>query len=115
MLAIMLPLFITSFQRVRRKMTPKAWKKLQRWACLFYALLCCHILLLTIPMAARDDSAYRLTVFVYGAIFLSCLYYKAKNVEMADLDFMAKVCFALNCEISDLLEYESPDCKKLPE
>lgn len=36
-------------------------------------------------------------------------YYKAKSIEMADLDFLAKVCFALNCEISDLLVYESPD------
>lgn len=75
----MLPLFITSFQRVRRKMAPKAWKKLQRWAYLFYALLCCHILLLTIPMAARGDSAYRLTVFVYGAIFLSYLLCKTSK------------------------------------
>lgn len=36
-------------------------------------------------------------------------YYKARNVAMADLDFLAKVCFALNCQISDLLEYEEPD------
>ena len=33
-------------------------------------------------------------------------YYKAQNVEMVDLDFLAKVCFALNCKIDDLLEYE---------
>lgn len=42
-------------------------------------------------------------------------YYKAKSVEMADLDFLAKVCFALNCKISDLLEYEGPGCEKSPE
>ena len=33
-------------------------------------------------------------------------YYKAQNIEMVDLDFLAKVCFALNCKIDDLLEYE---------
>lgn len=33
-------------------------------------------------------------------------YYKAQNIEMVDLDFLAKVCFALNCRIDDLLEYE---------
>ena len=33
-------------------------------------------------------------------------YYKAKNVEMVDLDFIAKVCCVLDCEISDLLEYQ---------
>lgn len=32
-------------------------------------------------------------------------YYKAQNIEMVDLDFLAKVCFALNCKIDDVLEY----------
>jgi len=32
-------------------------------------------------------------------------YYKAKNIERVDLDFIAKVCYVLDCEISDLLEY----------
>lgn len=35
-------------------------------------------------------------------------YYKAIRVEMADLDFLAKVCFVLDCEIADLLEYQKP-------
>ena len=33
-------------------------------------------------------------------------YYKNKNIERVDLDFLAKVCFVLNCDISDLLEYK---------
>ena len=33
-------------------------------------------------------------------------YYKAQNIERVDLDFLAKVCFVLNCSISDLLIYE---------
>ena len=33
-------------------------------------------------------------------------YYKAKNIEMVDLDFIAKVCFVLDCKIDDLLEYQ---------
>lgn len=33
-------------------------------------------------------------------------YYKAQNIERIDLDFFAKVCFVLDCEISDLLEFE---------
>ena len=33
-------------------------------------------------------------------------YYKAKNIEMVDLNFIAKVCYVLDCEISDLLEYQ---------
>lgn len=35
-------------------------------------------------------------------------YYKGSRVEMADLDFLAKVCYVLGCEIADLLEYERP-------
>lgn len=39
-------------------------------------------------------------------------YYKGVSIEMVDLDFMAKVCYVLNCEISDLLEYQRPQEKK---
>lgn len=35
-------------------------------------------------------------------------YYKGVRVEMADLDFLAKVCYVLGCEIGDLLEYQRP-------
>ena len=31
------------------------------------------------------------------------------HIEMIDLDFFAKVCFVLNCEISELLEYQPPE------
>ena len=36
-------------------------------------------------------------------------YYKGSRVEMADLDFLAKVCYVLDCQISDLLEYQRPE------
>lgn len=35
-------------------------------------------------------------------------YYKADKVEMLDLNFLAKVCFVLDCDIEDLLEYQPP-------
>ena len=38
-------------------------------------------------------------------------YYKGENIEMADLDFFAKVCYALDCKIEDLLEYQKPEQK----
>ena len=38
-------------------------------------------------------------------------YYKGVGVEMADLDFLAKVCYVLDCEVSDLLEYQRPEHK----
>lgn len=36
-------------------------------------------------------------------------YYKDEHVAMADLDFLAKVCYSLNCKIEDILEYEEPE------
>ena len=35
-------------------------------------------------------------------------YYKGTHVEMADLDFLAKVCYVLDRKIEDLLEYQPP-------
>lgn len=39
-------------------------------------------------------------------------YYKGEGVERVDLDVLAKLCYVLDCEISDLLEYEQPQNKK---
>ena len=33
-------------------------------------------------------------------------YYKNAPITSVDLDILAKICFVLNCEISDLLKYE---------
>lgn len=35
-------------------------------------------------------------------------YYKGCNIAMADLDFLAKACYVLDCKIEDLLEYHPP-------
>ena len=35
-------------------------------------------------------------------------YYKGCDISMADLDFLAKVCYVLDCRIEDLLEYQPP-------
>lgn len=39
-------------------------------------------------------------------------YYKGENIERVDLDFLAKVCFVLNCSIGDILEYHPPGEEK---
>ena len=36
-------------------------------------------------------------------------YFKAERIAMADLDFLAKVCYTLGCKIEDILEYEEPE------
>ncbi|QLY39949.1 hypothetical protein HF295_03385 [Hujiaoplasma nucleasis] len=42
---IMIPLFITSFISIRKKMKPKDWKKLQRLAYIVYILLFIHLII----------------------------------------------------------------------
>jgi DMSO/TMAO reductase YedYZ heme-binding membrane subunit len=41
---IMIPLFITSYIVIRKRMSPKAWAKLQQWAYLSYALILIHLI-----------------------------------------------------------------------
>ena len=32
-----------------------------------------------------------------------------RQIELVDLNFLAKVCYALDCRIEDLLEYQRPE------
>ncbi len=32
-------------------------------------------------------------------------YYKAENITMVDIDLFARICYVLDCNITDLLEY----------
>lgn len=84
MLCILIPLFVTSFPAVRRKMKAKKWKRIQRWAYGFYGLLYVHILLLTVPQALRGRSGYGLTIGAYTAVFVCyalCRVAKARAVK----------------------------------
>lgn len=41
-------------------------------------------------------------------------YYRSGNIQMVDLDFLAKVCCVLDCSLYDLLEYQRPNTEKKP-
>jgi DMSO/TMAO reductase YedYZ heme-binding membrane subunit len=84
LIAIMLPLGITSVRAVRRKMRAGSWKKLQRWAYVFYALLYVDTVMLfayalaTVgsyglsPDELREQNFYYISsLIVYSAVFLS--------------------------------------------
>lgn len=71
LIIIMIPLMITSFPNVRKKMGFKKWKKLQKTAYLFYGLIYIHVMLLTVPFAIKGYSGYALTVLVYSIVFLT--------------------------------------------
>ena len=64
LMTIMLPLFITSFPAVRRRMKAKKWKRLQRLAYGFYALVYVHVMLLARELGRWDN------ILIYSAVFL---------------------------------------------
>ena len=41
---VMIPLFITSYMSIRKRMKPQTWVKLQRWAYLSYAFILVHLI-----------------------------------------------------------------------
>lgn len=70
MLAIMIPLTVLSFPKVRRKFKASVWKKIQRTAYIFYALIYIHVLTLFAPMAKMNRDGYFLSIIVYSAVFI---------------------------------------------
>lgn len=71
MLAVMIPLTVMSFPAVRKKFKASVWKKIQRTAYIFYALMYIHVMLLFIPMAKMNRDGYYLSVIVYSIVFVS--------------------------------------------
>ena len=70
LIAIMLPLMVTSFRAVRQKMKPLAWKKLQRWAYPFYMLIYVHVVVLTLPLYLAGRGKYLPNLMVYTLVFM---------------------------------------------
>ena len=36
---------------------------------------------------------------------------KGQDIALVDLDFLAKICYVLDCRVEDLLHYEQPEQK----
>ena len=69
MILLLIPLTITSFQSIRRKMQAKTWKKLQNWSYLFYLLLYLHIFFIYQGALLRGKGEYFFTLMLYSFIF----------------------------------------------
>ena len=69
MILLLIPLTVTSFQAVRRKMQAKTWKKLQNWSYLFYLLLYLHIFFIYQGALIRGKGDYFFTLMLYSFIF----------------------------------------------
>ncbi|MCM1506607.1 MAG: FMN-binding protein [Ruminococcus flavefaciens] len=70
MLVIMIPLTVMSFPAVRKKMNAKLWKKIQRTAYLFYAMIYIHVLVLYYPMAKAGREGIFFNILVYSVAFI---------------------------------------------
>lgn len=68
LILLLLPLMITSFKCVRKKMQYKVWKSIQRLAYIFYALIYIHIMCLFIP---RIGSGKLVDILIYSTAFIS--------------------------------------------
>lgn len=69
LITLMLPLLVTSFPAVRKKMKARAWKKLQRLAYWFYGLTYVHVMLLALSFLESGRKEYLWNVLLYSAVF----------------------------------------------
>lgn len=58
---------------------------------------------------ARGITRNRIATLTGSKYAIIDRYYKAKQIEMLDLNLFAKICCVLDCKIEDLLEYEKPE------
>lgn len=67
--ALLLILGITSFGFVKRRMSTESWKRLQKLAYVFFALIYVHLVLMLLPPAMSGSPAAMLDVAVYTLVF----------------------------------------------
>ena len=60
-------------------------------------------------MAARGITRNRLRTLTGVKYDVIDRYYKGQDIALVDLDFLAKVCYVLDCKVEDLLQYEGPE------
>lgn len=66
---LLLILGITSFQAVKTRMSVETWKKIQKWAYVFFFLVYVHMVLMLLPSALNGGIASVVTVGVYSIVF----------------------------------------------
>lgn len=69
LLVLLLVLGVTSFGFVKKHMRTESWKRLQRWAYVFFGLVYMHLMLMLAPAASRGGEAALITVAVYTVVF----------------------------------------------
>ena len=83
LLVLLVVLGVTSFKCVKRHMSARVWKAVQRWSYLFYALVYVHLMLMLAPTLASGALRAVFTGIVYSVIFVG---YGVLRVRRALLD-----------------------------
>lgn len=82
LVAIMVPLTVMSFKKVRKKMKASTWKKIQRTAYIFYALIYVHVLTFFIPKARMGREGYFLSIVAYSVVFISYAVFRIRKAYL---------------------------------
>lgn len=83
-LLIMIPLFITSFIMIRKKMKANTWKKLQKYSYIFYFLTYIHIVFCTSKKFGIDYPKLSLYTFIF-LMYTIMRIYKYRNRQIKKL------------------------------
>lgn len=78
LLAMLIPLFITSFKVVRRKMSGKTWKKIQRMAYPFFIGIYVHIMVLY----SADVKSHMTGIIVYSVVYVSYVVLRLRKAAL---------------------------------
>lgn len=81
MIILLIPLTVTSFMTIRKKMNAKKWKSLQKLSYIFYGLLLLHI---TVIFTVSIFKGYLETLFdlgVYVVIYIVYLFFRGKKIK----------------------------------
>ncbi len=69
LLVLLLVLGITSFKGVKRRMDAGAWKRLQKWAYVFFGLVYVHLVSILLPAALLRGETAKMSIAVYTVLF----------------------------------------------
>ena len=81
LITLMIPLFITSFKCVRKKMRAKNWKRLQRFSYLFYMLIYIHVMVLF----SMDVEKNKFSIVVYTLVYVTYLVLRLRKYALSGI------------------------------
>lgn len=82
LLVLAIVLGVTSLRSIKHHMKAKTWRKIQKLAYVFYALILVHLLLMLAPAALSGSATAGVTVGVYSVLFVGYAVARAVRARM---------------------------------